>query len=76
MASQPPTRTLTHDLIVGALPSIAPNKPKTPKEKLTAPKTTPNLTSYSFIKDAACSGTIAPTENANAEVAAACKGFG
>ncbi|KAK9111311.1 hypothetical protein Scep_018830 [Stephania cephalantha] len=76
MANHPPNNTLKHDLFTGAPPKTAPTPPNIINAKLTAPATTPNLTLYSLINEAASSGTIAPTENARADAAEAWIGFG
>ncbi|KAL5714961.1 hypothetical protein ACHQM5_016857 [Ranunculus cassubicifolius] len=64
MAAHPPSNTLKHDLRTGAFPNTAPTTPNT------------NNAAVSPINTAASRGTIAPTENANADASAAWAGLG
>jgi hypothetical protein len=76
IANHPPIKTLRDDLTVGAFPNTAPNHPNAIKAKVTAPTTTPSLNLYCPMKEAARTGTDAPSAKAIAEAADACVGLG
>ncbi|KAJ0874753.1 hypothetical protein HanPSC8_Chr11g0468021 [Helianthus annuus] len=76
IAINPPNRPLTQDITTGVPPRADPIHPKITSAKLTAATTTPILTLWSPMKEAASKGTIAPRENATADARAACIGLG
>lgn len=69
-ATNPPTTTLTQDLIVGTFPSAAPAIPNITIDKIAATKAMEDLKWWSFINPAASIGTLPQNKKASDDATA------